>query len=840
MKVSIIVPCFRHPELAQQVVEGVAKTTDVDFELILVDNGNGVPDNLPLHKYKWLRVVQSHTNLGFGGGNNLGAWKSSGDVLLFLNSDMVIDDPNWLKQFLNAYEKNPKSIIGDELVKQNDWTFVRGKHHEYINGHAIMMSRKFFDEVGGWDTDFGLGYFEDVWICQEALKRGYQLVEVKVGITHLGSKTVSDGFFDIDKLMLKSSYHFRDKVIKSQIPKDKLRIVFMSQGNYKFSDGSLNGKGVGGAEQAFILLTRALAKQGHLVEVYNDPEKMGFQNGVYYHKVDEFRYSDYADVFVCFRNPIRGIADVNAKVKLFWSCDQYTVGHYDHNVIPFYDKIICISEFHKKYFLKNYNTTHHQIEVIGLGVNLPDYANKIPKVKGKMIYCSVPHRGLDKLLELFPLIKRQVPFASLYITSDYTLWGANPDNEVFREQARYMKDVHFLGNIPRQELIKHQLESEVMAYPCVYDENFCISAAECIVAGAVPVTTKRGALPTTVGQDGYLTKSDAEFVDTVVNVLLNQSKTIFGTSRKRFDYDHIAKQWEKLIYSLYKENMLKLEPRLPKNTEKLTVLDLGCGIFDSGISEQIPLIKFKSYVGVDAWEQSLKQAEKHDMKTTIRTFVLSDILDFVEKEENRGKFDLIFLFDVLEHFNKKDGLKILEAIKKMSNKRIVMFMPLGDHTLEANDGFVKNNPYQKHKSEWTAKELQELGFDTEVYKGFHHSGILDAAWIIKDTNYMKICEDCGSQFNSAYFFDKHKLTHGNSDVELLDKVPLATDVVITKMPDVKLKLKHKVEISVNSFVANNTDEIIIPYYEIADKMRILQDAYGMDIVISQEFVEMTD
>ena len=836
MKVSIITPCWGNPELARNLVTTMAMTDGVDFELILVDNGNGVPTDLP--HYSWLKVVTSPHNLGFGGGNNFGAGQASGDVLLFLNNDIEITNPSWLTKLLNEYKKNPKSIIGHELIKNNDFTLVRGKHHQYINGYCIMMSKDFFQEIGGWDLGFGLGWFEDVWLCQEALMRGYKLIEVKTDIIHLGSQTIMDGRLKPNKMMVNAGYHFRDRVIKAEIPEGKMRIVFMVQGNYEFSDESLEGKGVGGAEQALIFLTRELAKQGHLVEVYNKPERVGLQNGVYYHKVEEFRYSDYADVFICFRNPIKNAEMVNAPLKLFWSCDQYTVGNYKKNVFPIYDKVICISDFHKEYFLKEYDADPKQIEVISLGVNLPDYEKEIKKVKGKMIFCSVPYRGLNELLPLYQKIKKQVPWASLFITSDYTLWGADPGNEAFKEMWQSQPDVHFLGKVPRQELVKHQLEAEVMAYPCNYDENFCISAAECISAGAIPVVFAHGALDTTIGKDGFIAKDDFDFVSKVVKVLKGQSKINFVSARKRFDWKILANKWQTLLYSWYMDKILDLKTRLPQgNMEEFSVLDLGCGKMDSAVSEQIPLIKFGEYTGVDIWEKDLEQAKLKDMLTTQRTYFLEDVKDFVEKNQNK-KFDLIFLFDVLEHFEKKDALEIFKKVEKMCTKRIIMFMPIGKHTLEANDGRVlaEGNQWQKHLSEWSVQEWKELGYDIDLYKGFHQSGKLDAAWIMRDIKYMKVCKTCGEEFTSSYFFERHKLSHGNKETTFkTEVVPLAHDEVIP-MPNVKVKFNRKIEISVNDFSALNVDEIIVPYASLADKLRIISEAYG-DIVVSQEFVK---
>lgn len=849
MKVSIIVPCWGHPDLAEQLVEGISKTTGVDFELILVDNGSGVPGDLP--KYKWLKVINPGKNLGMGQGSNFGVQYATGDTILFLNNDIVIENPDWLFKLVQPLKENPKRLVGHELIKWNEFTRVRGNLHPYINGYCMLMKKELFDKTGGFNADFGLGWFEDVYLSHKAEAMGYELYEQKTTIRHLGSQTIFDGRLNTGQMMVQAGYHFRDKIVREQIPQGKLRIVFMCAGNYSFSDESWEGKGVGGAEASLILLSRELAKLGHQVEIYNDPDKHGEQNGVYYYDVKEFRYTDYCDVFIVYRNPVKFVDKVNAALKLFWSCDQYTVGNFVTNTFPFVDKVICISPYHVQYFKETYFIEDEKITYFNLGVNLIDYEQKVSKIPGKLLYCSVPHRGLEYLYDLFPRIRQQVPNAELFITSDYTLWGVkDPDNHDFRSFEN-LSGVHFLGKIDRKELVKHQLEAEIMAYPCSYYENFCISAAECLAAGAVPVTSNVGALPTTVGKDGIVLNSKPKepgfsesFVSSIVYLLKDNKEREKLAERgrerakKHFDWSKLAKQWEKFLYFEKDKAMLNLSKRLPSGLGKLSVLDLGCGIYESGVSNQIPLLKFKSYTGVDIWEDVIKQNQKGSYATSDIKFYKSDIDRWLRG--NIQKYDLIFLFDILEHFKKEEGLKLLKEIEKICKKRIVIFMPIGNHTLEANDGKTEKNPYQKHQSEWNLSEWEDLGYDVELLKGFHHGGILDAAWIMKDTNYMKKCSECGRTFNSSYYLAKHKVIHGTPESQKAEKkgIPLAHDAP-PKLPDVKIYLKQRIDLSVNALHFNSANELQVPYEQMADIMRIITEAYGQDMILKHELLEKT-
>lgn len=852
IKVSIIVPCWGHPELSRQLIETMSKTVDVNFELILVDNGSGVDGGA---NPSWVKVVTPTHNLGFSGGNNFGLKYAKGEYILFLNNDVIINHSAWLKKLITPTERNKKLIIGYELIKDSGWTIYRNEPHQYLNGWCILAPKEFVDKIGGFDSGFGLGWFEDVWFCVQAEAMGYKLMEVRTDITHLGSKTIMDGRLRQTPMMRHAQSYFKEKMLQTFYRKENLRIVFVCPGNYKFSDISYEGKGVGGAEASLILLARELAKSGHLVDVYNDPERIGKQNGVNYLPLKQFDYTDYADCVIIFRNPVPEIKEINSPFKIFWSCDQYTTGDYTKDVFPYVDKIICISPYHMEYFKNHYFFNREKLMYFNLGVNIFDYIYETDRVDGKLIFCSVPERGLANLKKYIPLIKKRYPKVSLHITSDYRLWGAEASNEKFKEMFAGMGNVFYYGKIPRSELLIHQKTAEIMIYPGEYDENFCISAAECMAAGTVPVVSDIGALKTTVKDGGIVINGvpkdgdyEQKFVDSVCDLLENKvklkelSRKAREISHRDYDWTLIARDWHTLIYENSRKNMINLKAHLtPLITEELSVLDLGCGNYTSGVSIQTPLIKFKSLTGVEVYKKDLDETKKKDFLTKKLDWHEEEILSYLNKHK-KDRFDVIMLIDVLEHFEKKDGMKVLEAIEKMATKRILIFMPIGDHTLEANDGRVaeEKNHWQKHLSQWEVEEWRDLGYDVELLKGFHHSGKLDAAWIIKDfdngKNFMKKCDECDQTFKSSYFLGRHKVTHGGIETPKLMEVQAKVNEVAKKMT-VKLYLKKRIDISVPNLNAINANLLVIPYEQFGDVSRIITEAYG-NIIEKSEMIEI--
>lgn len=321
-------------------------------------------------------------------------------------------------------------------------------------------------------------------------------------------------------------------------------------------------RGVGGAELALVSWAQVMAERGHDIRIYNKTDGSNYQQSVgtreeihtvnYLSKV-AFNPHEDRDILVTFRGP-QDIALAAKGKKIGWSCDQMTMGNY----VAWYrdvEEMIVISPFHAEDHLHRYGKVAEKAIPLDLGVRTWEY-KPIEKIPYQFIYCSVPDRGLNELAYLWPRVKEIVPDAKLIITSDYTLWGASdPLNTQFRLRFSGMKDVKFVGNVNRNELVRYQLESDIQLYPCIYDENFCIATAECQVAGAYPITSNIGALRTT---NRYGTFADIGNLDSFLEPIKNfydlpevQRKQTFDIIRtgasEEFDWNKICAEWERIL-----------------------------------------------------------------------------------------------------------------------------------------------------------------------------------------------------------------------------------------------------------------------------------------------------
>ena len=167
---------------------------------------------------------------------------------------------------------------------------------------------------------------------------------------------------------------------------------------------------------------------------------------------------------------------------------------------------------------------------------------------------------------------------------------------------------------------------------------------------------------------------------------------------------------------------LDLRNRLPRfGLNKLTVLNVGVGSGNSGLARQLPFIKFKRLDCIDVHQPYLDSALCRTYAAKQANFINADVRNF-----DFSLYDIILIFDVLEHLPKEDSLKVMEKIKCAQ----VIFLPLEKEFRENTFGAES----QDHKSLWTEEDFKSRGYRTEVLPNFHPgpTGRFPALWALKN------------------------------------------------------------------------------------------------------------
>jgi GT2 family glycosyltransferase len=79
-----------------------------------------------------LRLIQSATNLGFSGGNNLGFTYAKGDYIVFLNNDTIVDS-EWLTHLVNALQTDSSIGLAQSTILMIDGQKIQTAGWLYSN-----------------------------------------------------------------------------------------------------------------------------------------------------------------------------------------------------------------------------------------------------------------------------------------------------------------------------------------------------------------------------------------------------------------------------------------------------------------------------------------------------------------------------------------------------------------------------------------------------------------------------------------------------------------------------------------------------------------------------------
>lgn len=81
-------------------------------------------------------------------------------------------------------------------------------------------------------------------------------------------------------------------------------------------------------------------------------------------------------------------------------------------------------------------------------------------------------------------------------------------------------------------------------------------------------------------------------------------------------------------------------------------------------------------------------------------------------------FDVILGIDFLEHLSRPDAESVIREMKYLG-RRIVLFVPEGNHPQEKDHYEMGGDHWQTHRGVWYAEDLEHVGFTVERWVDFH-------------------------------------------------------------------------------------------------------------------------
>lgn len=291
-----------------------------------------------------------------------------------------------------------------------------------------------------------------------------------------------------------------------------MRIAFYVQ-TIPFNDRTIESEPIGGTETAVIRLSRSLRDLGHEVTVFTTDPAPPLSDPLY---VPTTALNDLGrvDAFVGVRDWNHLFLPVDTKLRFLWTGDSplqpYTRGLGDKRVAEHLDGLLAVSEWHANTLCEASGFPRSKAWVLGNGIEPSLFEGEEPRVRKRLIYSSVPYRGLQLMTEILPRLIELHPdlefhcFSGFRVYQDHVSEGDRGEFERVLAQLRRFPQFHAHGNVTQTQLAREMMRSSILCYPNTFEETSCITALEAQGAGCAIVTSAFGALPETVGQAGML------------------------------------------------------------------------------------------------------------------------------------------------------------------------------------------------------------------------------------------------------------------------------------------------------------------------------------------------
>lgn len=203
MLVSLIIINYNGAALLPACLEALWRTDYRPVELIVVDNASGDASLAYVAQaHPQARVIANAENVGFGRACNQGAAAAQGDLLVFLNPDVVVT-PEWLDILVAHLAVNPDAAIicpttlapGQERPRYD----TPVEEVAAVPGAAMALPRAAWRELGGFDEQMFL-YWEDVELCWRAWLLGWRvLADLRAMVYHERGATAGSRRWDAEQ-----------------------------------------------------------------------------------------------------------------------------------------------------------------------------------------------------------------------------------------------------------------------------------------------------------------------------------------------------------------------------------------------------------------------------------------------------------------------------------------------------------------------------------------------------------------------------------------------------------------------------------------------------------------
>lgn len=229
---SVVIVNYASWPLTLRCVESLRRTGFEDFEVVVVDNDARRPAEAPEDLPENTTLIRNERNLGFARAVNRGVAASSGELVVLVNPDSLVEE-GFFERVSAFFDANQRAgVVGPRILDDDgelqlsarrevslvsgllgrtslltrllpNSSFVKSQFPavtpaksparvDWVSGACMVVRRRVLDKIGPLDERFFM-YFEDADLCRRVREAGYEVCYLpEVEVTHQAGGSTGD------------------------------------------------------------------------------------------------------------------------------------------------------------------------------------------------------------------------------------------------------------------------------------------------------------------------------------------------------------------------------------------------------------------------------------------------------------------------------------------------------------------------------------------------------------------------------------------------------------------------------------------------------------------------
>jgi len=210
-QLSVVLVFYQQAHLSYLCLQALLEFADVSYELVIVDNNSIDGTTQLLDKIDNAKIIRNAENLGFVKAVNQAVEVATGEYVLLLNNDALIEKGTLSNALAVIAEDQSVGAVGAKIKlldgsmqeagsiiwkdgsclgygrgsSPDDYQFMFQRDVDYCSGAFLLFRRCTFNALNGFDLDYAPAYYEESDFCIRLQKQGQRIVYVPTSqITH--------------------------------------------------------------------------------------------------------------------------------------------------------------------------------------------------------------------------------------------------------------------------------------------------------------------------------------------------------------------------------------------------------------------------------------------------------------------------------------------------------------------------------------------------------------------------------------------------------------------------------------------------------------------------------